>query len=32
MTTPNTVNYVTQFERELLQKYSRELMTAEMTT
>lgn len=29
---PNTVNYVTQFERELTQKYRRELMTAEMTT
>lgn len=29
---PNTVNYVTQFERELTQKYSRELMTSEMTT
>lgn len=28
----NTVNYVTQFERELMQKYRRELMTAEMTT
>ena len=29
---PNTVNYVTQFERDLTQKYSRELLTAEMTT
>lgn len=29
---PNTVNYATQFERDLKQKYSRELMTSEMTT
>lgn len=29
---PNTVNYVTLFERELQQKYSRELMTADLTT
>lgn len=29
---PNTVNYVTQFERDLTQKYSRELLTSEMTT
>lgn len=28
----NTVNYVTQFERDLTQKYSRELLTASMTT
>lgn len=28
----NTVNYVTQFERSLTQKYARELMTSEMTT
>ena len=28
----NTVNYVTQFQSELIQKYARELMTAEMTT
>lgn len=28
----NTVNYVTQFERDLTQKYSRELLTSEMTT
>lgn len=29
---PNTVNYVTQFEKELKQKYSRELLTADLTT
>ena len=29
---PNTVNYATQFERDLTQKYSRELLTSEMTT
>lgn len=28
----NTVNYVTQFEKDLMQKYSRELLTSEMTT
>lgn len=28
----NTVNYATQFQRELMQKYSRELLTSEMTT
>lgn len=29
---PNTVNYATQFEKEILQKYSRELLTADLTT
>ena len=28
----NTVNYATQFERQLVQKYTRELLTSEMTT
>lgn len=28
----NTVNYVTAFERDLVQKYERELLTSEMTT
>lgn len=32
MSANNTVNYVTQFQSELIQKYARELMTAEMTT
>lgn len=29
---PNTVNYATQFEKEIKQKYSRELLTADLTT
>ena len=29
---PNTVNYVTSFEQELKQKYTRELLTADLTT
>lgn len=29
---PNTVNYATQFEKEIMQKYSRELLTADLTT
>lgn len=29
---PNVVNYATQFERDLMQKYSRECMTADLTT
>lgn len=29
---PNTVNYVTLFEKELQQKYAREAMTADLTT
>lgn len=29
---PNTVNYAVQFEKELKQKYSRELLTADLTT
>lgn len=29
---PNTVNYAEQFQRELAQKYSRELRTSELTT
>lgn len=29
---PNTVNYVTKFDKELKQKYSRELLTANLTT
>ena len=29
---PNTVNYAIQFEKELKQKYSRELLTADLTT
>lgn len=32
MSGTNTVNYVTKFERQLVQKYSRELLTSEMTT
>lgn len=32
MSANNTVNYVTQFQSELMQKYARELMTSEMTT
>ena len=28
----NTVNYATQFERELKQKYKRESLTADITT
>lgn len=32
MSANNTVNYVTQFHSDLMQKYARELMTAEMTT
>ena len=29
---PNTVNYATQFQKEIMQKYSRELLTADLTT
>lgn len=29
---PNIVNYATQFEKEIMQKYSRELLTADLTT
>lgn len=29
---PNVVNYVTLFQQELMQKYARELMTADLTT
>lgn len=29
---PNTVNYATQFKKEIMQKYSRELLTADLTT
>ena len=29
---PNTINYVTLFQRELLQKYTRESMTADLVT
>ncbi len=29
---PNTVNYATQFEQDIKQKYTRELLTADLTT
>lgn len=29
---PNTVNYATQFKKDIMQKYSRELLTADLTT